>query len=326
MKISKGKKKTAIRTVIYGTEGIGKSTLASHWPHPLWLDTEAGSNQLDVDRVEGIETWSDLIATMREFLAEPGDYKTLVLDTVDKTETMLIEDICKQAGKDSIEEFGFGKGYTVVQERIIKELLMMMDKVIAKGIHVVIIAHTAIRTITPPDSDPYDHYELKTTKKVSPVIKEWADMVLFCNYKISVVKSGDSPTAKSRATGSGKRMMYTTHKPSYDAKNRYGLPDELPMAYSAIASVIDGAIERKPDKNVIDITRPNDGIVDGDTTETHQEQLTRKLATYGITPEQLDAWMISTGRGALADASDTMLASMAGNIDILVSQITGGKE
>ena len=68
------------------------------------------------------------------------------------------------------------------------------------------------------------------------MLKEWCDMLLFLNYKTIVVNVDGNGAAKgkNKAQG-GQRVMYTTHTPSWDAKNRHGLPEELPMDYSAIA-------------------------------------------------------------------------------------------
>lgn len=42
LNITKGRIDRAVKTVIYGSEGIGKSTFASHYPDPVFIDTEGG--------------------------------------------------------------------------------------------------------------------------------------------------------------------------------------------------------------------------------------------------------------------------------------------
>lgn len=326
MKISKGKKKQAVRVVLYGTEGIGKTTLAAHFPKPLFIDVEQGSYQIDVERFDGITTWADVLEAISYVEQNPDSCKTLVLDTADKAEQMLVEQILKENKASSIETVGggYGKGYTMLQERFQKELLFALDRIIAKGINVVICAHSIVRTITLPDADPYDHYELKCSKKVSPLLKEWADILAFCDYKISVVTDG----GKGKAKGSGKRMIHFTHKPTYDAKNRYGLPDDAEMSYDVLRPVIDGQIEVQPEKNAIDAENPHEGIVEGDElVEDIRTVLLRRLAQNGIDEKTFTDWLIRTGRieeGTTVSAlSTTMAESMADHLDQLVKTIKG---
>ena len=326
MQISKGKKKQAVRVVIYGTEGIGKTTLASKFPDPIIIDAEEGSYQIDVQRFDGISTWNDVQESINYVLNDPTCCKTLVLDTADKVEQLLTIQILHDAGVDSIEKVGggYGKGYTILQERFQKELLFPLDKVIAKGINVVICAHSIVRTITLPDQDPYDHYELKCSKKVSPILKEWADILAFCDYKVTVVseKSG----SKGKAKGSGKRMMHFNHQPTYDAKNRYGLPDDAEMSYDVIRNVIEGQAEPQKEHNALDINAPSKGIVEGDELlEDVRDLLIRKLEAEGIYKADLEKWLIGTGRIAegtgVESLSATMAQSMVDNLDTLVKQI-----
>ena len=326
MKISKGKKKQAVRVVLYGTEGIGKTTLAAHFPKPLFIDVEQGSYQIDVERFDGITTWADVLEAIGYVEQNPDSCKTLVLDTADKAEQMLVEQILKENKAASIETVGggYGKGYTMLQERFQKELLFSLDRIIAKGINVVICAHSIVRTITLPDADPYDHYELKCSKKVSPILKEWADILAFCDYKISVVTDG----GKGKAKGSGKRMIHFTHKPTYDAKNRYGLPDDAEMSYDVLRPVIDGQMEVQPEKNAIDAENPHEGIVeDNELVEDIRTVLLRRLAKNGIDEKTFTDWLIRTGRieeGTTASAlSTTMAESMADHLDQLVKTIQG---
>ena len=51
MEITRGKIQTAQKIVLYGPEGIGKTTFASRFPEPLFIDTEGSTRQLDVARL-----------------------------------------------------------------------------------------------------------------------------------------------------------------------------------------------------------------------------------------------------------------------------------
>lgn len=234
LNIKKGKIERPQKVVIYGPEGIGKSTLASRFPAPLYFDIEGGTAQLDVPRIDDITSWEQLMALLKEAATAP-DYKTIVLDTADWAEKQCSEAVCAKAKKTNIEDFGYGKGYTYLQEEFAK-LLSYADQCIAKGKNVVILAHAKMRKFEQPDEmGAYDRWEMKLTKQVAPMIKEWADMVLFLNYQTYLVE--DDKTKSKKAKG-GKRVIYTTHNPCWDAKNRHGLPEELPLEWAGPLAAI----------------------------------------------------------------------------------------
>lgn len=240
MQIVKGKIPSAKKCCVYGPEGIGKSTLASWFPEPLFIDTEGSTKDMDVSRTPTPSSWSMLMDQVRHVRDHSDICKTLIIDTVDWAEMLCSNHVCSNAQKNSIEDFGYGKGYTYIQEEF-GRLLNHLEEVIEKGIHVVLTAHAKMRKFEQPDEmGSYDRWEMKLSKGVAPMVKEWADMVLFANYKTLVINVDGQGTqkGKNKAQG-GKRVMYTTHHSCWDAKNRYGLPDEIPFEYTAIAHIIE---------------------------------------------------------------------------------------
>lgn len=238
MQITRGKRARAQRVVIYGPEGIGKSSFAAQFPEPLFIDTEGSTDNMDVARMDDKPTSYTMLKNQIAFVkANPTCCKTLIIDTIDWAESLIVEDVCAQHGKKGIEDFGYGNGYTYVREEMGRFLNLLQD-LIEVGINIVLTAHAQMRKFEQPDEmGAYDRYELKLGKKTSsqtaPLVKEWADMVLFANYK-TVVMTTD--TNKKKATG-GKRVLYTEHHPAWDAKNRHGLPPELPLDYASIAHI-----------------------------------------------------------------------------------------
>lgn len=255
MNITSGVQARAQRVVIYGTEGIGKSTLAAQFPKPLFIDTEGSTSNMDVKRLDKPTSWTMLMNQIAFVKANPTVCKTLVIDTIDWAETLAIESVCAQHGKKGIEDFGYGNGYTYVREEF-GRFLNKLQELVDIGINVVLTAHSQLRKFEQPDEDgAYDRYELKLGKKTSsqtaPVVKEWCDLLLFCNYKTMVMTS---ETKKKKATG-GQRVMYTTHHPAWDAKNRHGLPDELPMDYAAIAHIFASSSQEAPKKQAQEVQK-----------------------------------------------------------------------
>lgn len=234
--ITRGVELKPQKVVVYGPEGVGKTTLAAKFPSPLFIDTEGGSGHLDVPRLPAPIAWQDLldeVKWVRDYPWECGG--TLVLDTADWAELLCTRHVCGKAGKDGIEDFGYGKGYVYVKEEFGK-LLNLLGECVERGLNVVVTAHAAIVKFEQPDEmGAYDRWEMKLSRKhVAPLLKEWADAVLFANFKTIVVES-DKAGKRHKAMGGRNRVLHASHSATWDAKNRWGLPDEVPMDFAQIA-------------------------------------------------------------------------------------------
>ena len=233
LNITKGKIDRAQKVVIYGAEGIGKSGLAAKFPDPLFIDTEGGTAHMDVRRIEKPQSWEEMISVLKEVAATKDVCRTLVLDTADWAEQLIVSYLCTKYKQNSIESFGYGKGYTYLGEEF-SRLLVALDTVLTAGIHVVVTAHAKMRKFEQPDEmGAYDRWEMKLSKQVAPLLKEWCDILLFCNYQTFVVTS-ENNTQKAQG---GKRVMYTSHHPAWDAKSRVPLPEVLELDYRHIAHI-----------------------------------------------------------------------------------------
>lgn len=234
--ITSGVQNKAKKVVIYGPEGIGKTTFAAQFPKPLFIDTEGGTNTMDVSRLPKPTSWQMLTEEI-EYVKQTRPCETLIIDTFDWAEQLCIDYICSSHQKNGIEDFGYGNGYVYEKEEVGK-FLNSLEDVIEAGINIVLTCHAHIRKFEQPDEmGAYDRWELKLGKKtgsqISPLVKEWADMVLFMNYKTMSIQV-DNKGKKFKAQG-GQRVIYTSHHVCWDAKNRFNLPDEIPLDYNAIA-------------------------------------------------------------------------------------------
>jgi hypothetical protein len=229
MKITTGKQQRAQRVVLYGVESVGKSTFAAQFPKPLFLDIEQGTSHLDVDRCD-INSWKQLTESLAE--AKATDYQTIVIDSADWAERLCVEDLLATSKKTSIEDFGFGKGWVMVAERM-SRMLASIDMLIDAGKNVVLIAHSKIVRFEAPDAlAAYDRYELKLSKQSSPLLKEFADELWFLRFKTKV---STTDTGRGKGIGGKERILLTTHSAAYDAKTRSGLAEELPLEWASVS-------------------------------------------------------------------------------------------
>lgn len=245
--IQKTRKTEPMKVVLYGVEGIGKTTFVSQFPDPVFIDTEGSTGFIDAKKMPDPEDWTMLLEEIA-FMAQSPQGKTLVIDTADWAEELAKQHLMAKHKWQAIDQTDYGTRYVALSSEIIR-LLRGLEMVKNAGMNVVLTAHAVQKKFELPDQvGSFDRYVLKLEKRDAALIKEWCDMLLFANYKTTVVASG---SGSKKATG-GQRVMYTTHMPAWDAKNRLGLPDELPFEYGAIKDKFLAATEgaqAKPQTN-----------------------------------------------------------------------------
>ena len=222
------------RVIIYGPEGVGKSTLASGFPSPLFVDTEAGTAHIDVNRVL-VGSLAEIDSLVDELCSTKHEFKTFVLDTIDWAEGLIVDAVV--AGENSpkvnsIEDFGYGKGYVLVGKRA-GDFLRNLNRLMEIGMNVVFLAHSRRVKFEQPESvGTYDKYELKLTKNVAPLVKEWADALLFMNFRV-VIKDG-------KGQGGNERVLYTSPQAPWEAKNRHNLPEVMAVDAAELSRLVFG--------------------------------------------------------------------------------------
>ena len=233
--ISSGRMQKPLKMVIYGPEGIGKSSFAAQAPGALFIDTEGSTVHMDVRRLPAPQSWTMLLQEVDYVRRTPGICQTLVIDTADWAERMARDHVCNTHNVKGLEDFGYGKGYVYLYEAM-GQLLNQLTEVVNAGMNVILTAHAKMRKFEQPDElGSYDRWEMKLMKETPGMIKEWADLVLFATYETYIIKEqGKEKSNKGKAQG-GARVMHTTHHPCWDAKNRHGLPDKLPLDFGQVA-------------------------------------------------------------------------------------------
>lgn len=314
--ITRGATQKPVKACLYGVEGVGKTTFASQWPDAVFIDVEDGSSHYDVARLPRPTSWHELLDEV-EAAARMPEVGTLVIDTVDAAEMLCIKRLLEKHKAIGIEAIGggYGKGYTYLAEEFAK-LFAALDKVVAAGKNVLVVAHAQIKRFAAPDeTGEYDRWELKLQKKNAPLVKEWCDLLLFANYKNDVMVSEDGK--KVKASGGKKRVMYAAHAAAYDAKNRLGLPDSMPFEF---ASIEDKVPKRAADEAPVpeDVAEADAGAMAAasasalpdianvkleDVTEPEVKQLHQLMADYRMNDAQLRDAVGSMSNNSYTDAT-----------------------
>lgn len=238
--IISGRQQVARRVLLYGTHGIGKTTVAASLPEVVFIQTEDGMAGVDADRFPVAKSLGDVLNSLRSLYAEAHTYQTLVLDSADWLERMVWQEVAEDKGKDSIEDIPYGKGYTFALDhwrRVLRGLDALRE---TKGMSIVMLAHSSITRFESPDTDAYDRYAPRLHKHASALVQEWADEVLFATYKVHTRTTGEGFNRRTKAIGEGERVLHTCERPSHVAKNRLGLPPELPFDTDTFRGIVLG--------------------------------------------------------------------------------------
>ena len=236
MQIIKGRQRKPRRVLLYGQEGVGKSTWASMAPRPIFLDFEDGLGDLDVEKSPRLTTYQETLAALTWLYESEHEYQSVVFDTVDWFERLLHQQVCATNNADGIENVGggYGKGYTAATE-LLQAFLQSMEALIAhRKLNVVILGHCTRVKVSNPEQESYEQFSPDLHKGAAAVLREWCDEVFFASFR-TFTKSSDEGFKKTRhiAIGGDERFIRTTHSAGVQAKNRLTLPAELPMDWSA---------------------------------------------------------------------------------------------
>ena len=237
--LQKGKRHRPPRLVIYGEHGMGKSTYASQAPTPVFIQTEDGLGNIDATSFPLANKYQDVLDAIAVLFTEDHEFQTVVIDSLDWLENLIWKHVAQEHGLESIEGIGFGKGYVFAADRfreILAGLNALRDQ---KGMAVILTAHSQVKRFDDPASEPYDRYSMKLHAKAAAVVQEWADAIGFVAQEM-IVKKEDVGFKKKVARGVavGGHVLHLKRTPAYDAKNRYSLPDTLPLDWGAFADAL----------------------------------------------------------------------------------------
>lgn len=301
-----------LRLLVYGVEGIGKSTLAAGAKAPVFLDADDGTAQLNVSRIR-IASWPQLREALDALEREQHNFKSAVLDTIDAFDRMLVAAICDQHGVASIEDVGggYGKGYTALAEQwvaILDQLRRLQER---RGMNVIALAQAEIATFRNPNGNDWQRWTLRCQKKTAALWKEWVEVMLFATREVQVATKGRE---KGKGQG-GRRILYTEWAPGREAKNRLGLPAVLPLEWRAFVTAAAAGLGGKPERS-LDVAEPGEAPVaepeqqgGGESAEGTPETAT---PATGSPPPAAEPSLSAESERAPQAAAETFLDEFAG--------------
>ena len=234
--IRKNDAMAAPRIMVYGVEGIGKSTFGAGSPNPVYILTEDGLGSLNVNHFPLATSFQDVMDAIATLYKENHAFETVVIDSLDWLEAIIQREI---EAKYDAKDLAYGKGSVIAAERW-REILDGLNALRNdKGMAVILIAHTTIKRFDSPEVEPYDRYQPKLQERSNAVVREWCDAVLFANYK-TIVKKDDVGfnQTNNRGISTGERLLFTSERPAYMAKNRYNMPESIPLSWDAFTQAI----------------------------------------------------------------------------------------
>lgn len=252
--VTRGVVAAPYRCILHGVDGVGKSTFAADAPSPIFLGAEDGTGHLDVARFPAPGSWLDILDAVRTLTNDAHEYKTLAVDSLDWVEPHIWQHVCDDGGVDNIEAVGggYGKGYTAALD-LWRVFLAALERLqAAKGMHVILIAHSSIKMFKNPEGDDWERYVLKLNDKAAGLCREWAKGVYFANYETFAVKE---KSKRVKGVSTGARLLHTQRTAAFDAKDRYGLPETLPLSWADFEAAAQAASPADPKALTAEITR-----------------------------------------------------------------------
>lgn len=224
------------RIMIYGADGIGKSTFACDAPGAVFVASEDGLGDLRPPRFPTPRSWDDVLQALESLLPDE-EYETVVIDSLDWVEHLLKEHIQSSENWTPTDFDKYGRGYKIMPDYW-RHMIVLLDSLRNKGKQIILVVHSEIKNFQNPAGEDYMRFVPKIGgDKSMGLWREWCDSVLFALQE-TVVKESEG-YAKNKATTSGNRIVKTQWNPAWDAKNRWNLPEALPLSFKEYADARD---------------------------------------------------------------------------------------
>jgi len=249
--IQNGKEAKPPRIMLYGSEGIGKSTFGAKAPKAIFLPTEDGLGEIDCHKFPLAKDLNAVFMSLEALVKEQHYFQTVIIDSCDWLERLIFDEVCREFGVKSVEKAdgGYARGYVhalTYWRKIINALELLRNE---KGMACILIAHAKIERFEDPESSAYDRYSPRLHRHACALISEWVDAVLFATRRFRTQKEDagfnrERTIAAPVGADGGERIIRTLGGPACVAKNRFNLPSELPLSWDAFMQALAAPVQK----------------------------------------------------------------------------------
>ncbi len=252
------------RGLLHGLPGVGKSSWLAEIPGIIVIPAEDGLAELEVPVFPQPKSFTEIREMIEVLRSEDHQYKAVGIDTIDAMEAIIHREICEKKSWANIEAPGYGKGYSITADTMWRPLLDDLETLQReRGMEVWLVAHTTIKTFSNPQGEDWSRYIVELRPNYGNLVCGWVKTILFAQFDDHV---DESDRGKNKGVGGQQRIVHTRRHAAYDAKNRYGLPQTLPLDYAAYAKARDAFQAATPDdlmkkcKGLLEELEPDEGM------------------------------------------------------------------
>ena len=217
------------RIIVHGPPGVGKTTLLASLPDPVLIDAEGGLGKLDIPHFPLATSFTDIVEAFGAAV-DSGEFKTVIIDSLDHIEPLVWAEAAKRNGWESIETPGYGRGY-IEADKVWSEFMDYVNSATRDADMIVATtAHSHVKTFQDPEGAAYDRYEMKLHKRANAFLQEKADLILFANFDTATSELKEGSQKRTVGRGGQTRSLYAEKRAAFDAKNRYDLPAKVQLS------------------------------------------------------------------------------------------------
>lgn len=232
--ILRGKVMNPLKLIIYGDNGVGKTTFCAGARNPILWDLEGNSGHIEgVDKKTDLFCLEDCEEYLSDLLNHNHDYKTLIIDSLDSLETLFAEKITR---KHSASELGFGKSKDI-WAKYIKEFIEKLNKLQrVKKMNILITANWKVKQVNNPMADGYDRHDLRINEAFRTGFCTWVQCILLAMKDVIIDNTNTGGFGKKKAKDIKRHVLYTSGSPVYYGKNVFNLPEKLPLEWEEFSN------------------------------------------------------------------------------------------
>lgn len=228
--ISHGKRMTPLKGIVYGDNGVGKTTLFSSSLKPIIVDMEGNCSHISSPCCR-ITKYDDFMALITSLLANEHEYKTLVIDSLDSLQTFILERMSQQ---HTTQELSYGKSNAILAKHI-KEIVGVLEALQnKKNMNVLFTAHWKVKTANNPMVDQYDRYDMRINEEMRTGFCNWVQFIFLALKEVVFDENKDAVFGKKKVKGMERRVLYTAGDPTYYGKNVFNFPPKMMMDWTEI--------------------------------------------------------------------------------------------